>query len=181
VRREPSPAVLEAIVVLVALAFAGGAGLAGWFVGHEMANASPSGVPTTQTETSVPSGHVGGPNLPVAAIGDPLNGAQLFEIKGCFDCHSFNGQGGEDAPALDFMTGHLSAQEIATMSGDIWNHLPEMIHHFKEEGIPFPTFSDGEMADLIAFLHGGAPAGMETTGSTGAETGMEMGTGTGSP
>jgi hypothetical protein len=71
------------------------------------------------------------------------------------------------------MTGDLSAREIANMSGDIWNHVPQMIHHFKEEGIAFPVFSDEEMADLIAYLHGGAPAGMGTSPSTGAETGME--------
>jgi mono/diheme cytochrome c family protein len=174
-RRELSSASAEAIVVLVALALAGAAGLIGWFVGHEMANATPSGAAVT-AETSVPPGHVGGSNLGVAAIGDPAKGAELFDAKGCSDCHSFNGSGGEDAPPLDSMTGHLSAREIANMSGDIWNHLPEMLHHFEEEGLPVPTFSDEEMADLIAFLHGGAPTGMETTPSTGAATGMEMGT-----
>jgi len=159
---------------MVTLAVAGGAGLIGWFVGHEMASASSTG--TAATRASTPGGHAGGTNLPVAAIGDPANGSQLFVSKGCSDCHSFNGQGGEDAPPLDSMTGHLSAGEIADMSGDIWNHLPQMIHHFKEEGIPFPTFSDEQMADLIAYLHGGAPAGM-TTPSTGVDTGMGMETG----
>jgi cytochrome c2 len=177
VRREASPSVFEAIFVLVVVAVAGGAGLIGWFVGHEMASASSSGATATEVETSVPSGHVGGPNLAVTAIGDPNKGAQLFESKGCSDCHSFNGTGGEDAPPLDSMTGHLSAREIANMSGDIWNHLPQMLHHFEEEGLTFPAFSDEEMADLIAYLHGGAPAGMGTSPSTGAETGMEMETG----
>ena len=119
----------------------------------------------------------GGPNLPVAAIGDPVKGEQLFETKACVDCHSFNGEGGEDAPPLDPMTGHLSAREIAAMSGQIWNHLPEMLEHFEEEGIAFPTFSDEEMADLIAYLHGGAPAGTDTDPSTGTDTGMQMETG----
>jgi len=178
-RKEPSPAAVEAIVVLVALAIAVGAGLIGWFVGHEVANTTPSGTAVTATQASVPPGHVGGPNLQVAAIGDPVKGAQLFETKRCFDCHSFNGAGGEDAPPLDSMTGHLSAREIADMSGQIWNHLPGMLDHFEEEGIAFPTFSDEEMADLIAYLHGGAPAGTNTSSSTGAETGMQ--TETGSP
>ena len=47
------------------------------------------------------------------------------------------------------------AAEIADMSGQIWDHLPEMIHHFEEEGLPYPTFKQGEMADLVAFLHSG--------------------------
>jgi len=75
------------------------------------------------------------------------------------------------------MRGHMSAREIADMSGQIWNHVPQMLSHFEEEGIAFPTFSDEEMADLIAYLHGGAPKGMGTTPSTGAETGMQMETG----
>jgi hypothetical protein len=28
---------------------------------------------------------------------------------------------------------------------------------FKEENIPFPTFAKSQMADLIAYLHGGGP------------------------
>jgi hypothetical protein len=43
------------------------------------------------------------------------------------------------------------------MSGTIWNHVPLMVHHFEEEGIPYPSFSANEMADLIAYLHGGGP------------------------
>lgn len=176
-RKEPSSATVEAIVVLVALAIAVGAGLIGWFVGHEVAAATPTETAVTATEASLPPDHVGGPNLSVAAIGDPAKGADLFETKACVDCHSFNGEGGEDAPPLDSMTGHLSAREIAAMSGQIWNHLPEMLEHFEEEGIAFPTFSDEEMADLIAYLHGGAPAGTGTSSSTGTETGMQMETG----
>ena len=57
-RRKSSPAVFEAIVVLVALAVAAGAGLIGWFVGHEMASASASSATATQA-ASVPAGHVG--------------------------------------------------------------------------------------------------------------------------
>ena len=81
-RRESSPGVFEAIFVLVVLAAAGGAGLIGWFVGNEMANASSTGATATQT-ASVPAGHMGGPNLAVSAIGDPAKGAELFESKGC--------------------------------------------------------------------------------------------------
>jgi hypothetical protein len=55
-----------------------------------------------------------------------------------------------------------------------------MIPHFKEEGIAVPTFSGVEMADLIAYLHGGAPAGMTTT-PMGTGMGTDMGMETGSP
>lgn len=91
-------------------------------------------------------------------IGDASKGEQLFDEKACSDCHSYDGRGGDDAPPLDFMKGHLSATEVADMAGTLWNHLPQMLQHFDEEGIPVPTFSDDEMADLIAYLHGGPPA-----------------------
>jgi mono/diheme cytochrome c family protein len=187
-RRELSPAVFEGLLLLVILTVAFVTGLIGWFVGHEMVNASLSGATGTTATQSAPAGHMGGGNLTIADIGDATKGAQLFVSKGCADCHSFNGQGGTDAPPLDSMMGHLSAAEVATMSGDIWNHLPAMISHFEEEGIPVPTFSGDEMADLIAYLHGGPPAGMTTGPSAGTgmntgtapmtSTGMEMGTST---
>ncbi len=92
-----------------------------------------------------------------SAIGDAAIGRQLFVSQHCADCHSYEGRGGSDAPPLDLMKGKLTAKDVANMSGTIWNHEPAMIARFKEEHIPFPTFSGNEMADLIAYLHGGGP------------------------
>lgn len=114
----------------------------GFVVGRESASSS----------SPAPAGH-SGDALPATAFGDPAQGAELFVSKGCADCHSYGGTGGTDAPPLDFMAGHLSAREVAEMSGRIWNHLPVMLEHFKEEGLPVPTFADGQMADLVAYLH----------------------------
>ena len=145
-RQTRAPEMVEAVFVLVVLALIIAAGLAGWVVGKE-SEASPAG-------EAVPAGHIG-EGLPAEAFGDPVKGKLLFEEKACSDCHSYAGEGGEDAPSLDYMSGHLSAREIAGMSGLIWNHLPAMLHHFEEEGIPVPTFAEGEMEDLIAYLHSG--------------------------
>ena len=95
--------------------------------------------------------------LTATSIGDPAVGRQLFVSQHCSDCHSYAGRGGSDAPSLDHMKGKLAARDIANMSGTIWNHVPLMVHHFKKEGIPYPSFSANEMADLIAYLHGGGP------------------------
>lgn len=95
--------------------------------------------------------------MPVAILGDQAVGARLWEAKRCGDCHSYGGSGGTDAPALDSMRGKLSVRDIASMSGTIWNHAPQMAKHFDEEKIPFPSFGAGEMADLLAYLHGGPP------------------------
>lgn len=143
-KRISSQAV-EAAIVLVVIALIFGAAIGGFAVGNEWGD----GGGAVETETS---GHVG-EGLPPEAFGDPVKGAALFESKKCADCHSYAGKGGEDAPPLDFMSGHLSAREVANMSGRIWNHLPAMLHHFEEEGIPVPTFQDDEMANLVAYLH----------------------------
>ena len=97
-------------------------------------------------------------SVPAAAIGNAVRGEQLWMEKGYSICHSYGGQGGSDAPPLDYMRGDMSIEGIAGMSGTIWNHVPGMLPHFREEGIPFPTISPDEMADMIAYLHGGPTA-----------------------
>jgi mono/diheme cytochrome c family protein len=99
-------------------------------------------------------------SLSASAIGDPAAGARVFVDKRCGDCHSYEGVGGTDAPPLDMMRGRMTARDIAIMVGRVWNHLPLMLPHFKEEHIPTPTFTDKEMADLVAYLHGGGPKPM---------------------
>jgi hypothetical protein len=90
-------------------------------------------------------------------IGNVKDGRELFVSQGCAMCHSFEGQGGSDAPSLDSMKGELTAGEIANMSGLIWNHVPMMKEAFAEEHIPFPEFTGNQMASLIAYLHSGGP------------------------
>lgn len=142
-KERPVP-VVEGILVLLVLGLVAAAATIGVFVGRETKNAS-------SAPATVP-GHEG-VNLAATDFGDPAVGSRLFVSQGCADCHSYAGQGGEDAPPLDFMAGHLSAREVANMSGRIWNHLPAMLMHFEEEGLPVPTFEDDQMADLVAFLH----------------------------
>jgi mono/diheme cytochrome c family protein len=144
---------IAVVVLLVAIAAA-----LGWVVGDQTASKTKTVTAAGQATMAAPAGHMGGPNLPIAQIGDPARGARLWQSKRCADCHSYAGRGGEDAPALDYMRGHMSAREIADMSGQIWDHLPAMLPHFREEQIPVPTFTQGEMADLIAFLHSGKGA-----------------------
>jgi mono/diheme cytochrome c family protein len=120
--------------------------------------------------------------LSASEIGNAKDGRELFVSQGCAMCHSFEGEGGTDAPALDFMKGEMTAGEIAEMSGMIWNHVPMMQPAFEEEQIPFPHFTKGQMASLVAYLHGGGPPpdveGMEGMGGSemgGSEPGDEQG------
>ncbi len=173
-RRDATTGFLEVGIWLLFFALLVPAGFVGWAIGH-----STSG---TKTRTvAAPAGHQGGANLSVSAIGSPTKGQALFDSNRCSDCHSYAGHGGSDAPPLDYMRGHLSAREIAGMVGTIWDHLPNMLPHFKKEGVPLPSFTRGQMADLIAYLHGGPPKGTTQTTTTATATattttGMNMST-----
>jgi mono/diheme cytochrome c family protein len=163
------PGALAGLLIAVVVLVRAIAAALGWAVGNQTASPTKTVTVSAQTTMATPAGHMGGPNLALAQIGDPARGARLWESKRCSDCHSYGGRGGEDAPPLDFMRGHMSAREIADMSGQIWDHLPAMLPHFREEKIPMPTFTQGEMADLIAFLHSGKGA---KTSSAPAHPGM---------
>lgn len=103
------------------------------------------------------SSQAAGHTVEASEIGNAKDGQELFVSQGCSMCHSFEGRGGTDAPDLDFMKGKLTANDVANMSGLIWDHLPTMKAAFEEEGIPFPEFKGNQMASLIAYLHGGGP------------------------
>ena len=155
--RVKKPDTLLALLIAIVLMLIALAALLGWAVGNQTASNTKT-VTTPSGSMAAPSGHTGGSDLAVDDIGDASRGARLWAAKGCADCHSYGGRGGADAPPLDFMRGHMSAREIADMSGQIWDHLPAMLSHFREEKLPVPSFTQGEMADLVAFLHSGKGA-----------------------
>jgi cytochrome c2 len=83
-------------------------------------------------------------------MGDPAVGERLFTEKGCVRCHSVAGVGGTigvDFAEVDF---DYSATEIA---GKMWNHGPKMWEAMQRENITFPSFEEGEMAHILAYLY----------------------------
>ena len=83
---------------------------------------------------------------------DPANGKKLFIDKACVACHSVNGVGGEDAPALDAhtMDAVMSPFDFAAR---MWNHAYGMILAQQEALDEQIELSGQELADLIAFFH----------------------------
>jgi len=84
--------------------------------------------------------------------GNPRTGQRLFDQKGCSKCHGVRGKGGITGPDLSERASELSrslTQVVATM----WNHGRGMILGMKEIGIEPPTFSQREMADIVAYLY----------------------------
>ena len=90
--------------------------------------------------------------VPVEAfsLGDADRGAKVILNKGCKDCHSIGGVGGNTGP--DFMNLNLN-YSLTQIAGQMWNHGPKMWEQMKNKGMAIPTFAKGEMADAIAYLY----------------------------
>jgi len=91
--------------------------------------------------------------VPVDAfsLGNVPRGETLIANKGCKNCHSIRGVGGNIGPDFVDMDLNCSVTEIA---GRMWNHGPKMWEAMKNKGIAVPTFEKGEMADIIASIYG---------------------------
>lgn len=85
-----------------------------------------------------------------AEPGRPKIGKELFVQKKCSVCHSVRGVGGRRSVDLGRRELRLSLTEIA---GKIWSHSGTMGQEMNKIGLSFPTFSPGEMADLISYLY----------------------------
>ena len=82
--------------------------------------------------------------------GNPITGQHLFTDKGCVRCHSIYANGGKVGPDLARKDLFESATEIA---GAMWNHGPQMWSKMQQTGIPKPSFSANELADVISYLY----------------------------
>ncbi len=83
---------------------------------------------------------------------DPERGKKLFVSKGCVSCHSINGVGGTDAPAMDDHT-KLGQINLFDFAAKMWNHAPGMLAAQEEELGGQIYFTGDELADIIAFVH----------------------------
>src|SRR5215475_3927669 len=80
------------------------------------------------------------------------NGRKLFAAKGCVVCHSVNGIGGQDAPALDASTMPGMTNPFDFVAS-MWRGAPAMIEMQQDELGAQIQFTGQELADIIAFLH----------------------------
>lgn len=92
-----------------------------------------------------------GPGLSMPKM-NATNGRKLFASKGCVVCHSINGVGGDDAPALDAKTmkPHMNPFEFAAR---MWRGAGAMIAMQQDELGGQIELNGSELADIIAFAH----------------------------
>src|SRR5215470_17433889 len=81
--------------------------------------------------------------------GNPKTGERLFAAKGCVQCHSVGGKGGNVGPALDALKRSNSPVLVAAR---MWNHGPRMAEVMQAKGIERPTFKGNELVDVIAYV-----------------------------
>jgi cytochrome c2 len=79
---------------------------------------------------------------------DPQAGARLFREKGCALCHD-RSLGGVRAPNLRSPS---LPRTLGQFAAAMWNHAPAMQASMRAQKIARPTFSNKEMADLLAYL-----------------------------
>ncbi len=75
--------------------------------------------------------------------GNPARGRSLFVKKGCQSCH-----GESDGP---FAAGRPFS--AASMASAVWSHGPEMSSKMQASGREWPTLTDRNVADLVAFFN----------------------------
>ena len=83
---------------------------------------------------------------------DPQAGAALFSKKRCSACHA-TGASGERAGPNFGESGNSLPRTLTRFAQLMWNHEPAMRREMLTKKISRPTFSEREMADLIAFLY----------------------------
>jgi cytochrome c2 len=85
--------------------------------------------------------------------GSPNRGRQLFEQKGCGNCHPVRGVGGSpNAPDLGKRREEF-VRSVTEVGGLMWNHGLMMWEQMKQRKVPAAQFQGNEMADIIAYLY----------------------------
>jgi mono/diheme cytochrome c family protein len=82
-----------------------------------------------------------------AVEGDAQRGERAFRDKGCASCH---GQADSSAPNLQAMDTVFTATRFAAA---VWRHGPAMLAQIQQRGDSWPSLSEREVADLVAFLN----------------------------
>jgi len=83
---------------------------------------------------------------------NPSKGRKLYASKGCVVCHSVNGIGGVDAPALDAKT-MPSIMDPFEFAAKMWRGAGTMITMQEDELGEQIDFTGQELANIIAFVH----------------------------
>jgi len=95
----------------------------------------------------------GGPEDAVYLVpGNPQAGARIFEEKRCSTCHGGGRAAGGIGPSLR-QPREGQPRGVTDVGALMWNHGPAIWKKMAELGIPVPSLTGQEMADLVSYLH----------------------------
>jgi mono/diheme cytochrome c family protein len=80
----------------------------------------------------------------------PEEGQQIFAAKGCAHCHGESAAGTTLAPPLRQRASLSSVPRLVTA---MWNHAPRMWQEMQSRQMEYPSFTQQESAQLIAYLY----------------------------
>ncbi len=80
--------------------------------------------------------------------GSPHVGASVFKWRGCSRCHGENAEGTTRAPAL-----HGRTYNSINLAVALWRHGQRMQVETRQLGIGWPTLTEDDVGDLLAFLN----------------------------
>lgn len=88
--------------------------------------------------------------------GDAASGERVFVDQGCASCHAIGGS--DSGPGADLAALERFASPLY-VAQELWNHGPTMLAGMREIEMSPPSFAEGDLADLSAFVRQQASAG----------------------
>jgi len=84
--------------------------------------------------------------------GNPKEGKRVFAEKGCYKCHSIQGEGAKEG--IDFgRIARLFYTSLTQIASSMWNKGPRVLVRMVQTQSGVPKFTSKEMADLLAYLY----------------------------
>ena len=80
----------------------------------------------------------------------PLEGRMVFEEKGCVNCHSIDGSGGQIGPDLGAYSFSGTGFDLVSR---MWNHSPKMLSKMGQMNIKRAEFTPEDFQNLQTFLY----------------------------
>ena len=77
------------------------------------------------------------------------DGERIFGTRGCDNCHAVSGGETHLAPDLADLDSFASPLYVAQQ---IWNHGPSMFESMRQMGLRPPSFDDGDLTDISAYV-----------------------------
>ena len=86
----------------------------------------------------------------VEAPGDSRRGQQLFEAKGCVQCHTVSGESAK--PRRDLATFSAARPPVNWIEA-LWDHAPQMQLEIQKTGLSWPEFQEHDLSDLYSYVY----------------------------